>query len=83
MLPLKNYAVSSADRALMQRRLPLSVDADALAAAIRELATAVNAQTEVNRVILAAMPARVEAEITGKSTRTIHRLRAQRKASSR
>ena len=64
----------------MPPRTPSSESSADLAAAIRELATAVNAQTEVNRVILAAMPARVEAEITGKSTRTIHRLRAQRKA---
>jgi len=64
----------------MPPRTPSSESSADLAAAIRELATATREQTELNRILLAAMPARVEAEITGKSTRTIHRLRAQRKA---
>lgn len=49
-------------------------------AALRELAQAIRDQTEVNRLLIAALPASVEAKLTGRSTRTIHRQRAARKA---
>ncbi len=56
----------------------MSTTRESLAAALRQLATAVNTQTELTRLLIAAMPARVEAEITGRSVRTIHRQRAKR-----
>jgi hypothetical protein len=59
----------------------MSTTRNNLADALRQLATAVNAQTELTRLLIAAMPAKVEAELTGKSTRTIHRQRAKRSLS--
>jgi hypothetical protein len=58
----------------------MSTTRESLADALRQLATAVNTQTELTRLLISAMPARVEAEWAGKSTRTIHRQRAKRKA---
>jgi hypothetical protein len=55
---------------------------ESLAAAIRELATATREQTQLTRLLIAAMPARVEAELTKRSLRTVQRERAKRKNST-
>ena len=50
----------------------------ALTDAIKQLAASVQANTRLNELLIKAMPARVEAELTGRSVRTVYRQRRQR-----
>lgn len=61
--------------------LPAACVAD-LTAALHRLAGCVEANTRLTELLISAMPAAREAELTGKSVKSVYRARAKRRAQS-